>query len=254
MYIGGTIHVLRASDRPFPPEFDRAYEASEILVFEADLTRMNSPETQQAIMAEAVYSDDRTLENVLSPEAYEKLNEYCAEKGLSLAQFIKFKPPMISLMVMGMEFQKLGIGQAGIDAFYHEKATNDQKAIESLETVEEQIKILTSMSDGHESAFIHFTLDELDKLEEGFNNLVTAWRAGDEEALTDLFITELKQDYPKLYNTLFVGRNTNWVPKIEKYLGTMETEFVLVGTGHLIGEEGVIAQIEKLGYKVEKFK
>jgi uncharacterized protein YbaP (TraB family) len=53
---------------------------------------------------------------------------------------------------------------------------------------------------------------------------------------------------------MFIDRNLNWLPKIEEYLITPKTEFVMVGTAHLIGEEGIIAQLKKLGYKVEKFK
>ena len=42
MYIGGVIHILRESDRPFPPEFDKAYDASEILVLETDYDELES--------------------------------------------------------------------------------------------------------------------------------------------------------------------------------------------------------------------
>jgi uncharacterized protein YbaP (TraB family) len=254
MYIGGTIHLLRESDRPFPPEFDRAYNASEILVFETDFVQLSTPEIQQAIMAKATYSDGQRLDKVLSAEAYKKLEEYCTEKGLPMASMNQFKPSMIMMTMMGLEFLKLGIDQEGIDAFYHSKAMSDKKAIECLETVEDQVEIITSMGDGNESAFILYSIDEMSEMGEGFDRLVTAWKTGDESTLLDLFFKEVKQNFPKLYKMMFIDRNLSWLPKIEEYLITPKTEFVMVGTAHLIGEEGIIAQLKKLGYKVEKFK
>jgi len=106
-----------------PPEFDRAYEASEILVFETDIARLANPETQQAIMAKSTYADGRTLDKILSADVYKKLEELCTKNGLPLASMNQFKPSIIMITLLGLELQKLGVNQEGIDAFYHAKAT-----------------------------------------------------------------------------------------------------------------------------------
>ena len=49
-YIGGTCHVLRKSDYPLPEEFVKAYEDSDIIVFETQLEELNTPETQEMII------------------------------------------------------------------------------------------------------------------------------------------------------------------------------------------------------------
>jgi len=110
------------------------------------------------------------------------------------------------------------------------------------------------MGEGIENAFILYSIEDMKKIGEVFEKLVGAWKTGDEATLLDLFIKELKQKFPTLYKKILVDRNMNWVPRIEEYLITPKTEFVLVGTGHLVGEDGVIAQLRKLGYKVEKLK
>lgn len=254
MYIGGAIHILRESDRPFPPEFDKAYNASEILIFETDFDKLGSPETQQAIMAKSVYTDGQTLDSVISAEAFKKLDELCTELGLSLASMNQLKPSIIMVTLAMLKLQKLGVNQEGIDTYYHNKAKTDKKSIEKLETIDEQIEAITSMGEGNESAFVLYSINDMDKIEVLFDEMVKAWKTGNETILYDLFLKELKQDFPKLFKVMFLDREMNWIPKIEKYLITPKTEFVLVGTGHLIGKEGVIAQLKKLGYKVEKFK
>jgi len=253
-YIGGTIHMLRGSDRPFPPEFDRAYDASDMIIFETDLAVLQSPEIQQELLAKAVYSDGRTLDKVLSAEAYKKLEEYCTENGIPLAMINQYKPWAIVMTIIGMELQKMGANQEGIDLYYYGKASEDEKSMGGLEAVDEQVEILTSMGDGNESAFIVYNIDHMEKMEEMFDSLITAWRSGDEAILSDAFLEEAKKEFPKLFKTLFTDRNMSWLPKIEEYLLTPETEFVLVGTAHLVGEEGIITQLEKLGYEVEKLK
>ena len=254
LYIGGTIHLLRESDRPFPPEYDSAYKASEKLVFETDLAALSSPEFQQMILAKAIYSDGRTLDKVLSAEAYGRLGKLCAEYGLPLESMNQMKPSILMVTLLGLELQKLGVDQEGIDLFYYGKAAADSKPIEGLETVEEQVEMLTSMGDGIENAFVVHSMDEMTELDELFDKMIAAWRAGDETSLLELFIKEMKGQFPKLFKAVLVDRNMNWIPKLQEYIVSPETELVLVGVAHLVGEEGVIAQLEKLGYEVEKLK
>ncbi len=253
-YIGGTIHLLRASDRPFPPEFDTVYGASDILVFEVDLADVATPEFQRALLSKASYTDGRTLDQVLSAEAYRKLKEYCDENGIPLASMNQMKPGMVALSLVALELMKLGVDQEGIDLYYHGKATADDKTIQGLETIEEQIDLVTAMGDGNESAFILYNLDEMHKMGDMFDKMVAAWKTGDMDTLDDMFLEEMQQEFPKLYDMMIVERNSDWIPRIEEYLTTPATEFVLVGTAHLVGEDGVIEQLRELGYEVEQLK
>ena len=41
--------------------------------------------------------------------------------------------------------------------------------------------------------------------------------------------------------------------KIEGYLKTKETYFVVVGAGHLVGSKGIIQMLKEKGYSVEQF-
>ncbi len=253
-YIGGTIHTLHQADFPFPPEYDQAYNTAKTLIIEADIAKLNSPEFAQAVMAKATYPDSITLDKVLSAEAYKKLEDYCTAGGLPIASMKQMKPWMIIMTLEAMALQKLGVDQEGPDAYYYGKAIADKKPVIGLETLEGLVDILSTSGEGNESDFMSFHIDDLKEVNEQFEAQVTAWRLGDETALFNHFIKDTKEKFPKLYQSLIVNRNMNWLPKIEEYLNTPETELVLVGVAHLIGEEGVIAQLKKLGYKVEKMK
>ena len=85
-----------------------------------------------------------------------------------------------------------------------------------------------------------------------FSTMTAAWRSGDVDKLSELFLKEMKKEFPKLYKTLFTDRNNKWLDKIETYLQTPQKEFVLVGVGHMVGEDGLIEQLKRRGYEVKK--
>jgi uncharacterized protein YbaP (TraB family) len=63
----------------------------------------------------------------------------------------------------------------------------------------------------------------------------------------------MHDEFPTLNQSLLVNRNNAWIPKIKAMLITPERELILVGALHLAGEEGVLAQLKKQGYVVEKY-
>jgi uncharacterized protein YbaP (TraB family) len=54
----------------------------------------------------------------------------------------------------------------------------------------------------------------------------------------------------KYDNLLLNDRNKNWVAQLKEIMKD-ESVFVAVGTGHLVGDEGLIRLLKKAGYTVE---
>jgi len=252
MYLGGTCHLLRKSDFPLPAEFDKAYRASDMLVFETDIGKLNDSLTQQKLMAEAMYADGSTIDKHLSPQTYSLLSEYCASHGIPLAAIKQFKPSMIVLMLTAMELMKLGVTQQGVDTFFYQLAIKDKKAVEGLESIEEQINFIVGMGKGNEDAFVTHSIKDLKTIKQDYESLVKAWRKGNVKKLSELMVTELKTKTPKLYKELLADRSENWLPTINAYQKTPEKEFILVGVGHLVGPDGIIEALRKNGCKIEK--
>jgi len=55
-----------------------------------------------------------------------------------------------------------------------------------------------------------------------------------------------------IYEKLIYERNRNMVSKIEEFLRTKETYFVVVGAGHLVGKKGIIEMLKGKRYPVEQ--
>jgi hypothetical protein len=252
LYLGGTCHILRETDYPLPPEFDRAYRASDVVVFETDLGRFQEPEAQQKLLASSLYTDGSTIENHLSPAAYKELTVYCEANGIPLLPLQGFKPSMLMTVLSLLELMKMGVTQRGVDLFYYEMAQKDKKGIVGLETVEEQIYFVSTMADGSENEFVSHSIKDLGTVRQQFDALAHAWRTGDAEKLNGIMNSDLKKRLPKLYKKLISDRNRNWLPTIEAFLKTPKTEFILVGAGHLVGPDGIVEVLKKKGYSVEK--
>ena len=253
LYLGGTCHVLREKDYPLPPEYDAAYAKASIVVFETDIAKATSPEMNVKLMRGCMYTDGKTtLKTVLSPAVYKKLEAYCATVNLQLDQMKQFRPPIVLVSLTFMELGKHGIAMQGVDAHYYERAETDNKRVDSLDTLEQQIAFIAGMGEGNEDAFVLHSLEDLGKVGERIGPLLAAWRSGDTARLENLFLKDFRKDFPKVYEQLIVKRNRAWLPRIEHYLETADTEVVLVGAAHIVGKDGLLAALKKKGYKVTR--
>lgn len=252
VYFGGTIHVLKAENLPLPAEFDKAYAASEKLVFETDIKGSESTEFQQKIMSKVMLSDGTTLQTRLSEETYALLKAHLDARGIPIASLHPLKPSMVAITITFMEFQKIGFTQEGVDKIFANKARADGKKIEWLESLDKQIEYLTNMGGDDEDGMIKYTLEEIESLPALVDEMLSSWLKGDLDQLNETMIEELAMQYPDIYADLIVERNNNWMPKIIEMLNDKPTEFVLVGAGHLAGKDSVFAKLEAKGFKIEK--
>jgi uncharacterized protein YbaP (TraB family) len=253
VYIGGTCHLLRQSDHPLPKAFTTAYQASDRLVFETQMEQLQSTAFQQALVQKAMYTDGTTLDRVLSPAIYRELSDYCNRAGVPIAQLRSFKPFMVILTLVSVELEKMGVSsQAGVDHFFYSKALADGKPTAGLETVQDQLDFLSSMSDGIEDRFVAKGLKDLDRFQQLLDQLISVWRKGDEDKLYQFFLQDMKNDFPKLHRRLVDDRNAAWLPQIKQLIASPQTEFVLVGVAHLVGPQGIVSLLKKQGLKVRK--
>ncbi|MBV1789806.1 TraB/GumN family protein [Marinobacterium sp. D7] len=253
-YIGGTIHLLSEQDHPLPAEFDLAYNDAGKIFFETDLAATETPEFQSKFIAAMTYSDDRTLEGELEPAIYRKLENFMTSRQMPIAQFSKFQPWGVSLMIVILEYQRLGMmPNYGVDAYFNGRALSDHKRIMGLETADEQLNFLKSMAGMDPNAGIEYTLRDLKRLPESMAAMKESWRSGDLDALAEsAFMLQMQEEFPQIYNTIVTNRNNAWMAQLVRLTEDSAKEFVLVGAMHLYGKEGILNQLALQGFTVEQ--
>ena len=251
LFIGGTIHLLTKADYPLPSAFDTAYNNSELLVLEADLEKLKTPELQQEVIKKIMYSGGQDISQHLKPETMKALQDHLASRGVPKESLNKLKPGMLSVTLTLIELQRLGLVGSGVDEFYSLKALNENRKIEHLETAIDQLDFLSTMGEGSENELIEHTLSDLESMPTLLNTIKNAWKEGDISELKRVASDPMKDRFPKIYDSLLVKRNNHWLPKIEKMVETEEVELVLFGALHLVGESGILSQLKAHGYKIE---
>ena len=253
-YLGGTFHLLSPDDHPLPEEFLEAYADAQEMIFETDIAASGSPEFQQKMMGAMMYGDGRTLSGELDGSTYLRLKEYMDSQQLPIANFEGFKPWGVSLIITMQEYTKLGMNpQYGVETYFGQLANADEKDIQSLETPDEQLEFLSSLGTIDGDINIDYTLRDLDKVTESIEELKVGWRSGNLSLLeNNQSVVELKEEFPEVYETLLTSRNNNWMKQLVTLFDDNAIEIVLVGAMHLVGEDGLISQLQSQGFKVEQ--
>jgi hypothetical protein len=252
IYLMGSMHVLKKEAYPLKQALEDAYKASEVLVFETDLDAANSPDFQAKVLSLGIYSDGTTLEEHISKETFALVKNKAAGLGIPMEQVNQFKPWFYSLAFIQLEFMRLGFDpNLGVDRYFFNQAKQDHKKVQGLEPIDFQLQLLTQLGKENEEAFLKQTFQDLDLFTVKADQLYTTWRDGDTDALT-VFMNDEFRGYPELYNRLFLARNRDWLPKIEKLIAQKTNALVIVGYGHLIGSQGLVQMLVDKGYQIEQ--
>ena len=254
IYLAGTIHSLGEKDYPLERAFYKAYKNSQILVFETNLEKLDNPSFSYLIKSKTRYKKNDYISNYLSTKTLSLLKIELKKRKIPYSAMKNLKPGIISVILTQNELQRLNIFGIGVDKYFSQKAKKDKKKRLYLETVYKQIDFLSTMGEGYEDDFIKYTLKDLKTLEKDFNLMKKAWRNGDNELLEKISLKPLSLNFPRLYDSLLVKRNEKWLIKIQKMFKNKKIEYVLVGALHLVGEIGLLKELERLDYMVTRVK
>jgi uncharacterized protein YbaP (TraB family) len=253
VYLMGSIHLLKKEDYPLIQEIESAFKNSNFLVVEANIQDQDKMDLQK-ITATAFYPpNDRIAEHV-SPETYELLKKEAAKLDLPLEMINQQRPWFLSMALEAMELMKLGYDpRYGLDNYFLSKAAGQKKILE-LESLNEQINLLSNLSDREQELLLLLTLKDLQNAAQEVVRLVQAWKSGDMQAMEAIVAKSPRED-PRLvpiYEKLINDRNRKMASKIEDYLKGNGSYFVVVGAGHLLGGKGIVETLRQKGYRVEQ--
>lgn len=251
IYLLGSVHLLPATMYPLASPIERAFDSSGSLIFELNLDSATQGGASMQILQLGMYTDGRTLRENISKATYKQLSKRLKKLGYDVGMFERFKPWMVAFTLMGLGSQEGGFeAQYGIDAYFQGRAKKEHKPISGLETVEDQISIFSDLPETEQEKFLKQTLDAKGSTKE-LDVIVKAWKKGDAEPLIKL-LDQYVVDDSTLYERMLFRRNRNWMPTIERLIASGDRTMVVVGTLHLVGDQGIVAMLRRKGYSVEQ--
>lgn len=252
LYLLGSVHAGKSQLYPLPKDITDAFEASETLAVEANIN-LNDLRSSLKMLEGGVYINGQTLQDHLNPKTFRLLEEKLNERGLNLSEYALFKPWFISLLLMSMELKKSGFDEElGIDKYFLNQAS-DKKILE-LEGADFQIRLFNEFPDDLQDLFLFSTLTGLDNLKVEMEQTLKVWLSGDIAGMEKI-IFKAMLEYPGLsllYEKLFYERNITMASKIEGFLKAGGNYFVVVGSGHMLGEKGILKLLERKGYMAKQ--
>jgi len=252
VYLMGSIHFADKNFYPLRPVIEQAFKSADALVVELDINRADQQSYSQLLTQRGIYKDGGTIKGALSEETWRQLRQRLRQLDVPYDAVKNYKPGVLVLTLSAVQVMKLGFDpELGIDAYFLSKA--GQKKIIELESLAQQLDLFLDIPNGElllkESLY---SLDEADVL---MAEMVRYWKSGDEVEMNKLLFEDALNDYPafsEIYDRLFYDRNGGMTVRIKKMLAQPGRYFVVVGSGHLIGDRGIVNALRESGYDVER--
>jgi uncharacterized protein YbaP (TraB family) len=253
VYVLGSLHYCKKEIYPLSEKIEKAFSQSEILVVEADVSDVRRIDLQQLI-ERAFYPENDTLKNHVSPEIYERVVKETQGLGIPVALLNRQKPWFLAITLVALESLKLGFDpNLGIDKYFLSKADGEKEIME-LESLDYQLDLLSGLSDKNQELFLLYTLKDLTILEQELGKLTQAWSSGDTKAMESILTRSVSEDRRlcSVFEKVVYERNRKMASRIEDFLKTRKTYFVIIGAGHLVGDRGIIESLKGKGFQVEQ--
>jgi hypothetical protein len=252
IYLVGSVHMLSKDYYPLSPALEAAFKDSDLLVEEADLGELLSPDSQFKMLSQGMLPESQSLQRVLSPKTYALVSKRVGDLGMPIEVLQRFKPWFLALTIMSLDWQSSGLDpELGLDKHFYDRARGEGKRVQGFETAEYQISRFDQMTMDQQDHLLAESITELDTERSNITRLVDAWRVGDEPTVERIVLQGLKDD-PQMYQRLLVDRNRNWLPTIESFFNRRGHTFVVVGAAHLVGPDGLLAILKSKGYSIEQ--
>jgi uncharacterized protein len=257
LYLLGSFHMLKEEDHPLADSVNAAFDDAEQLYFEISPAEMNDTNgVAKKMFSLGSYTNGKTLQQNISAETWSKLEAYASAKKFPVANLQALEPWLVGLLLSSLEAVNAGMKpELGLDKHFIALAEKTKKSAFGLETVDEELAAFDTMDPKVQEQVLMQTFDGGD-MAAVLDKLHKIWRNGDEKALTKEMINDMRDKYPEYYQSLLVVRNKAWIPKLDAFLKDNDKDdaLVVVGAGHLVGDDSVVQLLKAKGYKVERLK
>jgi uncharacterized protein YbaP (TraB family) len=251
IYLFGTVHVLKPDTKWRSAKIDKALADSGDLTLE--IIGADDPAVMQPLILKYGLDPANPLSSKISAEKYKHATEVAQAGGVPPQALNMMRPWLAAVSLSMIPVIKAGYDpKSGVEVVLAKEIKAAGKTEKSFETPEQQIRFFADLPAKTEADFLSATLDDVDEGLAKIDTMVTAWAAGDLASLETEFVSEMKSDYPELYELLITKRNQDWAQQLKTKLAGSGVSFVAVGSGHLVGPDSVQAQLAKLGVKAER--
>ena len=259
-YLFGTVHITDPRVHKLSEPTKAAFNSSRILILEAvDLNEAAMGKAMMSVMPQSMFNPlgGKTLTDYLTKDEMAQAIKISAGMGFP-AEIVKLVKPWLVAISMALppcEVNRAKAGLISLDARLEADAKKQGKPAMGLETPEQQLKAMASISLDAQIAWLKSSIELYERSEDFMETMVQLYINRNLGVMFPLSI-KISKD-PKgaqmamesFQQTLIDTRNHGMAegskPEIDK-----GNAFVAVGALHLGGDQGLVELYRKAGYKV----
>lgn len=263
-YLFGTAHAGLDEMYPLPDYVLQAYESADLLAVEWDPNAFPSMVDVMQLQKAAQLEEGTTIEDVISGDVYEAARKILQDHNAYDVSMERATPIMWYMTIDELMIRQCeATANRGVDQTMVNMASGDDKPVESVEPyllhvapltdtpMDEQIKLLERLVEVFSDPEVFTIRDQNCRL----------WAKGDQDGLKqslmeDPFMLGMTAEdltqFPGYLDALITRRDRQMVTYVEEKLSSGKTAFVCVGIGHVVGDGGMVDQLIRDGYTVER--
>jgi hypothetical protein len=245
----GSIHVGFDGLYPLPEPVESAFRESTTLAMELALDQEPPERVGELMIAEAMLPNGQTLHNCLSAKTWLRYQAFAKGHADQAKFFERFRPWFVA--------QFLSVEKATLDGYdtnrgidLHFLGQRGSRRLVGVEKAKEQIGLLANLSADIQELMLAEQLDAMDRQDDELAAVVDVWKKGDADELARVMFADYENPkYAPVYDALIVQRNIRMTKMIESWLAGNERIFVVLGAGHFVGKDGIVAQLKRDGWQ-----
>jgi uncharacterized protein len=255
VYLFGSIHVLPEGVRWYTPAIAKAFENAEELVIESKADdASDDKEISDYIETKALLPEGQTLDELLSPADYARLQELVSVLELDEYQIARMQPWLLRIVLTNEIFERSGMQRTlGVDNLFEQTALRKEMKVSALETPREAMMTLAEYPLEVQVRQLSESLNKTagNSKDDDFSGLLVSWAMGDIDRNARLIAAGMS---PLTYRNVVVDRNRKWLPRLEGYLSKPQQTMVVVGNAHLVGKGNLIDMLKHRGHTVSRIQ
>ena len=261
LYLLGSIHTADETIYPMPELVTDAFYSADVLAVEADIVALEADLAEMTELSKLmIYADGSTIRDHLPQDVYEAAKVLLSENQMYNFTYDYMKPAMWSSMLDLMTSDAAGLSEDyGVDRYFLSLAHERDMRVYELESARMQYEMLTGFSDELSALLLRTAVEDRQRQVQELLTLYEVWKSGDFEAFSLYMLEEpegLTDEERLLYEEYTVSmideRNAGMAAQAVELLESGEVCFYIVGAGHMVGETGLVAALERAGYTVEQ--
>jgi uncharacterized protein YbaP (TraB family) len=251
MLLFGSIHVLPPGLDWSSPRLTQSVKKADDLWFELGMDDKTQRQVSWLAQTQGELPLDQSLSQLIGPDLATRLSRVAATYNAPMYRLERLEPWLAEVALASVYYaQSGGDPENGVEKVLTKQVPPGVE-IRAFETPAEQIALFDAAPLDEQLASLGETLDDMEARPDQYRELVQAWMAGDVAALDGAALKPLREASPALYKRLVVDRNARWMATLSKRLAGKGRTVVVVGVGHLVGEDGLPSRLRALGYSVE---